>query len=325
MSVLQEAVASAAEPYKHLTAYQIADVSRAIADLQSAEVKTEDIKTLRATVREASQLLRVLPSMPSIYTQIFNNEAVHKVPDIRELIERRLGDETMDKDCQALVVETDQGPLVLAGIHRVHARVPERDNGLVDVRELPGNVDMIKSSPLRPLNGSENLVGYWTISQGHYSPKQSIQGFSGELVRALADVTPPGHFETTISPVRDCTKRWNREGVFVSFSDNTIRSHVAGYLANPNSRDPVMAFHLSNGAYIGWININRKSEQDWITINYVYERHMVEANKEIYARGSGKIPVSAPLQQFFPADDRGRAHAVYDDEFARPSLPALAA
>ena len=96
-------------------------------------------------------------------------------------------------------------------------------------------------------------------------------------------------------------------------SDNKIREKVLDYLKE--CKDPVQKFHMGNGAYLGWIHVNREAPEnspDWITVNYVYNRSKLDTfRKTFLADKSPYIFISRDL-----ASNAGAyapfVHAVFD-------------
>lgn len=251
-----------------------------------------------ASARLAFQVLRVSKLMQitpehgeDVLNQVIEKENVHRVANSSELLTHRLGMEGMNKDCQALVVETEDGLKVLAQIFRFHAQIPTEEGNKVRYENLIGDVDLVKASGISQLTGLENLTAYWTISSKWF-------GSGPELVKRLIQAMPIGHNEMTISPVRAFTDKQSRE-LLMQLSDDEIREHVLNHL-NSDTRDDVRDFHLGNGAYVGWIHVNRNAPEgsrDWITVNYIYDRKRLRQNKRQFNKGF--IPVSSAIQAKF--------------------------
>jgi hypothetical protein len=220
---------------------------------------------------------------PSLHEQLLANEKVHPC-DRNELLTRRLGPEDTDKACFSLLLNLPDHPLVLAGIYTYFTRT-RNDQGRHLHRGLPGFVEHVKHSYPRPIKGRDTAV-FYTISS-------AFPGTGVELVQEVYTHLHPDFVLTTLSPVRDFTKGKNR-AEWLSRPASEIQREALSYLLE--GKDPVLQFHLANGAYIGDININPESERDWITINYVYpvkpERLVV--NRDIY-KDHGTIFVSPYL------------------------------
>jgi len=254
---------------------------------------------LSRKVLDVAKLVQVDPGNlkhQALFKQMVLNEKVHQIgngkkmtgANKRELMRKRLGLEGMDKDSQALVVETENGLKLLSQIFRYHASVPVKD-GMIDVRDIPGNVVEIKSNDCRQVDAKVSLTGYWTIT--------SIWPKAGE---ELISRLPTNNFETTISPVRGFTKfreDINRDEI-LAMSDDEIRHDVLQYLMSKND-DGAFNFHMKNGASIGWIQINRDvppSSDEWITVNYFYDRSTVEQNAKAFK--NGETIISRPLEHY---------------------------
>jgi len=292
------------------------------ASLENLKVRKQDVMALSQQVLAVRRLIQVMPdAAPSLLRQLIENEKVHllKAEDeaitddhIRHLIDYRLGDETGNKDCQALIVPTKQGPRILGGIFRYHATIPE-EGGMIDVRHLPGNVDAIKSAPVEELTGKENVTGYWTISSGW-------DGSGPVLVSDLSKVTPAGRLETTISPIRGFTSRHNRDEL-LAHSDDDIRAMVVDYLIN--EKDLVRNFHMGNGAYLAWIHVNRDvppESEDWIMVNYLYNRAELTHNQKFFKEGI--LPMAPVLYRTLGLKQTPRAYNVGAQALiSKPSMP----
>lgn len=294
-------------------------------------------KDLAHEVLKMSELIRINPdSDEALRRHLLKTENVHPIVEkgqsvephhLETLNQYRLGGAGSNKDCQALVIQTEKGPQILAQIFRYHAHVEEEEGG-IKYANLPGFVENVKSSAVTALTGKENFVGYWTISSG-------LLDSGPVLVQKLAEVLPQGTIEGTISPVRDFTlveKDKNaphyhadnlgfRDSMTKFAADDDIRRAVMEHLVK--GKDSVRDFHLGNGAYIGWIHINRDAPEgspDWITVNYIYDRNMLEANKAQFTYG--RRPVSPALQKYVDWDDRGQIHNICEGAFVVRSARA---
>lgn len=259
---------------------------------EATEEELKELKEASAKLAEeiltVSNLIQVNPEYgDALYDQIIANEKVHPIEDHSDLLTHRLGMAGANKDCQALVVETTEGLKILAQIFRYHVHVPVNE-GVISPRDLPGDVDKLKTSDIAHLQGDENLTGYWTVSS-------AWPGSGAALIARL----PQNRSETTISPVRGFTSGYVRNEIFGK-SDDDLRYEVMRYL--DKGEDPIMKFHLGNGAYIGWIHINHdapKESKDWVTINYIYDRELLEQNKSAFNKG--ELPKSPELQEIYEA------------------------
>lgn len=194
---------------------------------------------------------------PALHAQLLANEKVHAC-DMEELLTRRLGDEKTDKACFSVVLDMPGEPVVLAGIFTYFLHTVGADGRYVH-RGLPGFVDQVKRGHPEPIADDDTAV-FYTISS-------AFPGAGVELVQRVYETLHRNFVLTTLSPVRDFTKGKDRETWLKRPAEEVQRDVLAYLLEN---KDPVLQFHLANGAYIGDININPDSEKDWITINYVY-------------------------------------------------------
>ena len=94
--------------------------------------------------------------------------------------------------------------------------------------------------------------------------------------------------------------------------EDTLHTLTLYYLGNARRQDhaydPVMHFHLSNGASLDRINVFANMRdygigQSWgCMVNYRYESSQIVTNHEAYA-GQGKITMSGDLQRSFRSLD----------------------
>jgi malonyl-CoA decarboxylase len=99
--------------------------------------------------------------------------------------------------------------------------------------------------------------------------------------------------------------------------ENTLCRLTVYYLGNARRQghayDPVMHFHLSNGASLERINVFANMRdygigQSWgCMVNYRYESSQIVTNHEAYA-GQGKITMSSDLQRLFRSLDIDSEH-----------------
>lgn len=289
-------------------------MSKKFALLKNPEISADDIVRLHQEIRQATQLVRIAPDTfkgQALFEQIIRNEQVHPIRDTNDLLEHRLGMEGTNKDCQALTVTTRQGQQILAQIFRYHVEV-DVEAGMVDLQNLPGNVDLVKSSSIDQLTGKENVTGYWTISSEQPENRRPISGIGRDLVGALIKATPQGRFETTISPCRGLYKRLDIMEIR-NMDPQDARQAALEYLLD--RKDPVLGFHVGNGAYIGWIHFNPQSETDPIVINYVYDRASAARNAALFNRGKGQLPISPALYHMIDSDQQSKAFNIYGGTF----------
>ena len=258
-----------------------------ISDDEFNDLKNASLE-LGKQVLAISKLLQITAnSGDHLIDPLVKNELVHPA-DKEEMKKRRLGNKKSNKDCQALIIETENGPLILAQIFRVQMEVPST-KGKAHLKDIPSNVDNVKEMPLQKRTGKENFVGYYTVSK-------VFTGASAELISRLDQVKPKHVHETTISPIRAFLETQSREEL-LKLNDNEIKQKALSYLLEKT--DLVEKFHLKNGAYIGDININRDApagSEDWITVNYIYDREKIETNKEHYDKGKGPLPMAEHLR-----------------------------
>jgi len=208
-----------------------------ISDKEFQALKEASLE-LGKQVLAVSKLLQITAnSGDHLIDPLVRNELVHPA-NKEEMKNRRLGNKKSNKDCQALVIETENGPLILAQIFRVHMEVPSTD-GQAHLKDISGDVDSIKEMPLQKRTGKENFVGYYTVSK-------VFTGASAELIRRLDQVKPKSVRETTISPIRKFLETQSRQEL-LKLGDDAIKRKALSYLLEKT--DLVEKFHLKNGAY----------------------------------------------------------------------------
>lgn len=297
-------------------------MSKKFTALENPDISGDAVKDLHTEIKQAARLTRILPDTVSgqnVLEQIIRNEQVHPVASIDDLLTHRLGMEGMNKDCQALIVPTREGPQVLAQIFRYHVEV-DVEAGMIDLQNLPGNVDPIRTSQVEQQTGRENVTGYWTISSERPGNRKPVSGIGRELVKALVEQTPPGRFETTISPVRGLYKKIAIEDL-KNYDPVDACQAALNYLLE--RKDPVLSFHVGNGAYIGWVHFNPGSETDPVIINYVYDRDSAARNAALFNRGKGQLPLSPALYHMVDSSQQAKAFNIYGGTFV--PMPGVSA
>lgn len=245
------------------------------------------------------------------HDQLQRMEAVHPAP-LKEILKKRIGEEDANKRCFARVLHGEGGQSVTAGIFTALYDITEQQ-GQNWYRALPGDTAAVKDTPVQPFDvqgaGQKAVAILYTISSNR-AHQRDDRGAGRKLAAEVhahlhAEARERGYDLTvsTLSPVRGFAEHFSEDaeelvsGAFdekemasdewLGFLDDhanqeMLKEKVMTYLLT--QKDPVMNFHLGNGAYIGDININPYERQDWATINYVYpdKPEHVKANARAY-------------------------------------------
>lgn len=283
------------------------------------EKRGELVEALRADI----QFEQILPDKKSkgLHAQLHANEAVHPTETVEDLVEMRVGGIGANKRCFARVIENGK-PEVTAGIFTALIKVPNTD-GHMNYDSIPGDIATVRDMEVQeftpPEESEDNTVVavLYTISS---NSKHNLEK-SGRLL--ASDVYGYLHSEaqergynlliSTLSPIRGFSKWLSQQEGFDTYFDTetnpkqpTPTEEFMGFIQDPTNqaavkhmmmrylledkedgkpRDPVMNFHLGNGAYIGDLKFNTDNEQDWVMVNYVYDSDPanVQANQELYS------------------------------------------
>ena len=278
----------------------------------------ELVEALRSDI----QFEQILPDKKSkgLHTQLHTNEAVHPTETVEELVEMRVGGIGANKRCFARVIENGK-PEVTAGIFTALVKVPNTD-GHMNYDSIPGDIAAIRDmeveefSPPQESEDQTVVAVLYTISS---NSKHNLEK-SGRLL--ASDVYGYLHSEaqekgyslliSTLSPIRGFSKWLADQEGFENYFDKDANpkqpkptEEFMGFIQDPANqdivkhmmmrylledkeggkpRDPVMNFHLGNGAYIGDLKFNTDNGQDWVMVNYVYDSdpRNVQANQELY-------------------------------------------
>lgn len=271
-----------ANDYARLEAIKKATDDKArIAEIDAELKKTSTLLCTRATLQ------RITPdSHPALIRQLHENEAVHKCGR-DELVSHRLGHEKTDKACFALVIETKGEPVILAGIFTYFDQTLDAERGMRH-KGLAGFVDHVKKQEPKAMTASHDTAVFYTITS-------VFPGAGATLVQRVYQELHARFVLTTLSPIRGFTKDKDRVAM-IGLGRANLQTQVLSHLLD--NKDPVMKFHLGNGAYIGDIKINPDSAQDWITINYVYpvKPERLSLNRTLY-KSQGIIFLSPYLHE----------------------------
>jgi hypothetical protein len=310
-----------------------------ISESKETAVSEEAVRVLKKRQAEVAKKIldhagfaRITPDSDlSLHLLMHENEKVHKCASIDDLVSKRIGHQKLgkpnpadenfrfnddaiketDKAAYALLLDLPDEQKVLANIYTYFTHAAD-EFGRLKHRALPGLVDPIKDSLPREMKVDEcNTAVFYSISA-------AIMGGGARLIQWVYQELSGQYILTTLSPIRDFTKGKNRDEWLVQPKED-IQHDVLKYLLS--NKDPVMKFHLANGAYIGDININPDSERDWITINYVYpvDENRLQKNARLY-KNKNIIHMSAYVHDMVDEDDLSRAQCFADGDNI-PILP----
>lgn len=256
--------------------------------IKLAERKLKRLSAASATLAqktvEVAKLIQITADQPNkVLQQIKDIEKVHPVASLAELQSTRLGKIGDNKDCQALVIQTSEGLKVLAQIFRYHVEIPVSENGKIDPRNYPYDLENMREDIPQSRTGYETHSGYYTVGSEWF-------GSGPVLISALDEVESPHLSELTISPTDPKAVQYNdRFGLSELLNDPTIsnteiRQKFFGLIYE--GKNNVAKFHLDNGASVGWIHINREADVHKIVVNYVYDREALARNKAFLKAGT---------------------------------------
>lgn len=292
----------------------------ALAKIRAQKASTlKRLEELTAQEEETAQALKegvafeqILPGKENtaLHEQLLANEQVHKLNSTEELVSQRIGDTTANKRCFARVNRNGKKPVVTTGIFTALIDItPENGNGIA-YGDIPGNINDVKDLPVETFDigdGNKTVAAIlYTISNdGKDSWDKGGRPLAGRVYQYLkAEAEERGYnlVISTLSPIRDFSKWLNEREGFQGFWNEEEKTADPNFMARLNdpegqaiiekmvmeylldAKDPVMNFHLGNGAYVGDIKINPDNPQDWIMMNYVYpdDENQLANNREFY-------------------------------------------
>jgi len=284
----------------HAQARSQKDYAR-LGDITTKLLKASSLVTIKPSFRD-SQLVQQLVDNPL---------EVHKLDSVKAFQKLRLSD-GLHKDCQSLVVQSSKGKTVLAPIFRVKVALPTQD-GQINPWDIPSGVDVLKNETPRAISDNDNAEALISVSAIY--PKTAPH-----LIGALDDDYP----KITVSPMRMFTGANNRAELLANNSDEQIRAMVVDHLSRRT--DPVIKLHMGNGAYLGWVHINRNApldSQEWIEAGFVYNSPMAETIKDSFQDAGGHISASGALLEQCSSAVRLAASRIDTPIIARTSVPAV--
>lgn len=303
---------------------RLAAVEKQLAQATSeVERLTAERETIVSGLREEIQFEQILPDKKytPLHQQLLDNERVHPLATTDELVGKRIGAQGTNKRCFARVI-SNGSPVVTAGIFTALQTVPNNANGEVEYQDIAGNINAVKDMEKEdfqvPSEGETAIAILYTISSSskHEWEKGGRPLASSVYLFLHAEAKEKGYnlIVSTLSPVRNFSAWLSKQEEFQSYFDKDVypTEEFMGFLNDEDNRDliksklmeylisqkdPVLNFHLGNGAYIGDIKFNEDNKQDWVMINYVYPSDvgMLASNQNMYSK-TGMRPIAPHLQ-----------------------------
>ena len=338
--------------------------ARELTSLQRLEKRiqadTKRLGELRSGLGEKVSFGHVDPHnlQPEILAQLVKNERVHPAKE-EELLAKRLGGVKANKRCFARTVKVGKQADISSAIYTARINVALKD-GRLPYEDLPGDIDDIKSMEIEeyqpPKEGEVCVVVLYTISSAKtYDWVKGGRELADQVYAHLkeeAEALGYPLYITTLSPARGFSK-WlydNPETLHLinavdkgTHTDYEASAELLEKIATPEGRDemrrlalrylletkdPVLNFHLGNGATLGGINFNANNPLDWAMPNYFYppDANMAAANKAVYTK-TGARPIAphlyAELREPDMIDLLPKAYFVSEAQSVAPALPQL--
>lgn len=306
--------------------HPVSDLAKVDAELAIAREKVSALEEKRGSIieglREDIHFMQILPNKENsgLHSQLLRNERVHPLDTVEELVDQRIGAEGANKRCFARVVSNNGQPVVTAGIFTALVHVPLHE-GELEYSDIPGNIDQIKSMEvepfLPPVDGGAVAVLYTISSSSEHDWERGGRPLAEAVYAYLNTEAEERGYPlviSTLSPVRNFSVWLKGQSGFEAYFDDqgNITEEFQGFLeADDNQalvkeklmeylvkeKDPVLNFHLGNGAYIGDLKVNPDNKTDWAMVNYVYASNSndLARNKGLYKQAQMK-PVAPHLQ-----------------------------
>lgn len=289
---------------------------------------TEEKLAVIAHLKKKVQFEQILPDECSslLCQQLLENEKVHPVGSVGELVEKRIGGSGANKRCFARVINGK----VTTGIFVAQRKICGEKQD-VGYDAISGNIDEVKERPIESFQTLEDDVVeaiLYTISGQHPWDRggRELAFQVYEYLHREAAEQKYNIIISTLSPVRggmeyfagqpsfkesfkkDNKGHWRASDTFMDdlqdegFQED-VKRKLLHYLLMEN--DPVLNFHLGNGAQIGDIKFNPNNKQDWEMINYVYpdDPQTLQQNAQIYNK-SGKRLLAPHLRSMLNKTER---------------------
>ena len=289
-------------------------VARKAAALKTLQDLTKQEEEMTLALKGDVAFEQILPGKDNkvLHEQLLANEQVHKLDSTEELVSQRIGDTTANKRCFARVNRNGKKPVVTTGIFTALIDITPENGKDTAYGDIPGNINAVKDLPVETFDigdGNKTVAAIlYTISNdGRDSWDKGGRPLAGGVYQYLkAEAEERGYnlIISTLSPIRDFSKWLNEKEGFQGFWNEENKTADPNFMKRLNdpdgqaiiekmvmeylleTKDPVMNFHLGNGAYIGDIKINPDNPQDWIMMNYVYpdDENQLGNNREFYLK-----------------------------------------
>lgn len=297
------------------TPTELAYVDTRIAEWQS---RRSDIV---AGLKENVQFEQVLPGEENqtLHDKLFENEKVHPLPSVEELVEQRIGGTNANKRCYARVNRNQGKEEVTTGIF-IALREIDAPEGNVSYNDISGNINGVKDTPIEdftPEEGATVEAILYTISGQHPWDKGGRE-LAAQVYEYLHSEAAEKNYNliiSTLSPVREFTPHLQKQEGFENLldEDGEVSDEFMMFMQSEEAqeelehrllrylimeKDPVLNFHLGNGAYIGDVKFNPENKEDWVMVNYVYPDAPEELAQNQKAYKDGMRVLAPHLHEF---------------------------
>jgi len=322
---------------------------------QQAHLQQEEQEIIQG-LRDNIRFQNIAPTKENapLIAQLEDLERVHLPKEHGEIPKKRMGEDGDNKRCLSLV-SLNGRPLVTSAIYTALFDVSDKGEK-ISYADIPGNINETKDMPVKPFvvtKDTKTIVCLlYAVSSNEFDWGIGARPLAGGVYKNLHDEAKAKGYNliiSSLSPVRNTTPinfaDWlkGHSGFENMFDDskeasdelmayiqdeenqNEIRALLLQYLIT--QRDPIMNFHLGNGAYIGDIKFNPDNKEDWVLINYVYpgDPEVREQNQNFYVETKTRL-MAPHLEEFLEYDYElfEKSGIFLDDMFieAQPLLTA---
>lgn len=310
---------------------RLAKIEAEIGEIKGQEERLAERKAeLEAQRKEVVDTLKsqiafeqILPEsqFKNLHDQLRKNERVHPLDTTEELVRMRIGDEYANKRCFARVKSEGQ-QVVTTGIFTGLVTVENTHTGM-SYDQIPGDIGAVKNMPVETFvapntpNNTVVAVLYTISNSEEHGWERGGRALAEQVYQYLHHEAQERGYNlviSTLSPVRNFAQYLSQKAGFQQFFDENgkaneefsaflkdegnqkiVRQFLMEYLVS--QKDPVLNFHLGNGAYIGDLKFNPDEPEDWAMVNYVYPSDvtLLKQNQEIY-KSQKRKPIAPHLQ-----------------------------
>ncbi|MFK7840177.1 MAG: malonyl-CoA decarboxylase family protein [Bdellovibrionales bacterium] len=295
-------------------------LARLNAQISTIDEQRRDLVTRRdamvLALKESISFEQILPDKKykALHEQLLTNEQVHELPNIEELVAKRIGNHGDNKRCFARV-NRDGKPVVTTGIYTALMDISSDEE--LSYSDIPGNIDTVKELPVEPFQVTDKTktvaaILYTISNDGKDSWDHGGRPLAREVYASLKSEAEHHGYNlviSTLSPARKFSSWLTKQPGFEGFWDEDNKIAAPAFMdsiqdasSHPELKqmlmrylltemDPVMKFHLGNGAYIGDIKINPDNNKDWLMINYVYPNNeeTLAANSDFFKQSQMRM------------------------------------